>query len=200
MSTAERLEELRELPRVSAEDRERYEIWNRQARMMLAEVDPPHAARERIAHISVVAADGAARRARGYRARGYVPRHVSMRQWFRDWRSLPDYDGPPMRAPSGVVLTWVDPVSRRPVRPGYPGPRRLDVPIYGTDAQCEANERLYLGSRRPACSLRDWLEYLRLDYVPGWIERPMPSVTDEHFLRPSEGGRGWCPKLAGVDR
>jgi hypothetical protein len=47
VSTAECLEELRDLPRVTAADRERYAQWEQEARAALAEVEPEYARDER---------------------------------------------------------------------------------------------------------------------------------------------------------
>lgn len=175
MTAAERLEQLRDLPRVTVADRERYKRWEMEASKELALVEERYSAEER----------GFSHLARSDREVDLEP-HISPRRtdrvvlmdedtWRSHWRSLPDYEGPPMRAPSGV--RWRS-------REGADGFRRLALPL------------------QPVYFL--WTEHL----IAAGAEPQHPSARENREFRareavhayshPSAGGRGWCPKLAGV--
>lgn len=170
MSTAERLEQLRDLPRVTVADRERYKRWEQESRADLAEAEPEHSQIER-AHDR-------------YRIRDWVdlrPHRTAIDHadairrdvWRSHWRSLPDYDGPPMRAPSGTEY-WT---------------HREIVPF-------EHAAAIELGiTQEPDDGRKD--EYGVARYANWYMENFWATrlVTD-CFDHPSTGGRGWCPKLA----
>lgn len=178
MSTAlnspERLEQLRDLPRVTAADRERYKRWEQEARAELAEVEPVSARLERAYMQAAMSRKSwlVLRRP----GDGDVP--ITRAEWRSHWRSLPDYDGPPMRAPSGV--RWWS-------HEGVDGFRRLVLPLDTVH---------FLGA---------WTEHL---IAAGAESRPQSAREKREFRarevahaysHPSAGGRGWCPKLAEVD-
>ena len=106
MSTAERLDELRDLPRVSEEDRKRYKQWEQDLRDDLGAIEDEYAKdaqRER-------------RNSRDAVRCGLVdlPKEAPSReQWRKHWRGLPDYDGGG-HAPSGPVF-WFFPTGMAPV-------------------------------------------------------------------------------------
>lgn len=164
MSAAERLEQLRDLPRVTAADRERYKRWEQEARAELAEVEPTSTRLER-AYLQaamlrklwlVLHRPG----------EGDVP--ITRAEWHSHWRSLSDYDGPPMRAPSGV--------------------RTL---IGGGEMDLIVSSRLESADGKPS---RFLAIQMRVAY-PG-----CNKVPSDAYAPPSAGGRGWCPKLAGVSK
>ena len=194
MSTAERLEELRILPRVSAEDRRRYGNMQSAAEIQLELYEPLHSRRERRLALrhgrSVVWLEP------------HNPESLHMHPllWRKHWRSLPDYDGPPMRTPSGAILTRVDPVSRRPVKPGYRGPTRLDVPVHATNERVPEEEETTLpGSKCVLMTLRDWLTRALGAQQHRNLHALARETTEQSLYdRPAQNGRGWCPALAGV--
>ena len=173
MSTAERLEELRILPRVSAEDRRRYGNMQSAAEIQLELYEPLHSRRERRLALrhgrSVVWLEP------------HNPESLHMHPllWRKHWRSLPDYDGPPMRAPSGPVWEW---------ERYFDGSVELDVPLSATTEQ---------EGRTQHDTLQNKLMGMGAEYVPQTPPRSA-SPRGRLFDAPSKGGRGWCPKLAGV--
>jgi len=152
VSTAERLEELRDLPRVTAADRERYKRLARGDGELLSLYEPEHSWLERKQNMLLGTRDG-----------------FPLAEWHQWWRSLPDYDGPPMRAPSGTDYHRVfraDGSSRVSI------PLRVEAPSFVGNAQLAA----LFGEVEEYCGPRDW---------------GGPHIAPCPF-------RGWCPKLAGV--
>ena len=113
--------------------------------------------------------------------------------WRHEWRSMPDYDGPPMKPPSGVIFEElqsgrlrVDEWTIRKRRPkrGFVGKNKADGFV---------DPRSWFGGRGIVDDLAEW-------------QPPSARYAREQkaaravglFKAPSEGGRGWCPKLAGV--
>lgn len=170
MSTAERLEQLRDLPRVTVADRERYKRWEQESRAELAEVEPTSTRLER-AYLQaamlrklwlVLHRPG----------EGDVP--ITRAEWHSHWRSLPDYDGPPMRAPSGVGY-W----THREITPfEHAAAAELGITQEPDDARKDEHGNLILAR---------------------WVtENLFAVIADLRFALPSAGGRGWCRGLAGV--
>lgn len=157
MTTAERLEQLRDLPLVTAADRERYKQWEQEARAELAEAEPGHARDERARNALLGTRDG-----------------FPLAEWHQWWRSLPDYDGPPMRAPSGVGY-W----THREITPfEHAAAAELGITQEPDDARKDEHGNLILAR---------------------WVtENLFAVIADLRFAHPSTGGRGWCRGLAGV--
>ena len=105
---------------------------------------------------------------------GYRRAKTSQRGYARRDPFLPDYDGPPMRAPSGLVVRF--PCGRRHRRSGACGPSRMR-----THLRAQGYGLVYLDDDR-----HDGMRAYRRFGV------------QMLFDRPGEGGRGWCPKAGGV--
>ena len=156
--------------RTTAEERKRYRVLAQLARVELAFADPEHARNERSVHqnaraenlVEVHNADGSSTQ-------------LTPEYWRHEWRSLPDYDGPPMRAPSGPVFSRSD---------GFGIP---SAPSAGTELGItqEPDTR----RRRPDSGLAGWSQ---------WYLEAQAGDYPDAYAPPSAGGRGWCPKLAGV--
>ena len=160
-----RLEQLRNLPLVTAADRERYAQWEQEARAALAEVEPPSARIER----------------------AYSRAAMRRNEWRTHWRSLPDYDGPPMRSPSGVYWVGGWSPSLVPIVPVHYSTRWSDH-LKGLDPRVLPDVHRQVG------------DFVR---TATWFEEHLTTIefafpSDKRFIPPSKGGRGWCPKLAGV--
>ena len=177
MTTAERLEQLRDLPLVTAADRERYKQWEQGARAELAEVEPEHARDERKEY----------QFARKFDRVDTLPHWpvlrlgdvISNSEWRSHWRSLPDYDGPPMRTPSGVMIRFV-----RETR------AEDEELVFGSGVV-----PVFVAPISGGHPLRHLLEAHLIKKHPQ-KKREIPDET--FYLPPSKGGRGWCPKLAEV--
>lgn len=168
MSTAERLEELRDLPLVTAADRERYAQWEQEARAALAEVEPPSARIER-AYLRAAMRRRGWVVLRGHYDAGDTP--LTRDEWRDHWRSLPDYDGPPMKPPSGVrVSIGTGPSDLIFSSALYPPKKKGELPR---------------------------MVYTKIAITSPWTEVD-PSLDD--YAHPSAGGRGWCRGLAGVSK
>jgi hypothetical protein len=166
VSTAERLEQLRDLPLVTAADRERYKRWEQEARAELAEVEPPSARIER-AYLRAAMRRRGWVVLRGHYAAGDTP--LTRDEWRDHWRSLPDYDGPPMRAPSGVrVSIGTGPSDLILFSALYPPKKKGELPR---------------------------MVYTKVAITSPWTEIDPPL---DDYGHPSAGGRGWCRGLAGV--
>lgn len=182
MSTAERLEELRDLPRVTAEQRERYDAWEVACRVELDLCETKDFFEER-------------RRLRQARAFGQVPMPESpnnewpMRAWISYWRSLPDYSGPPMRAPSGV--RWA--------RDYETGLLNAQMSLcFGLIWWHKHIRGLEDGVR---CDDGRKDEHGVVRYANWYMENSGATRMITDCLNPpSKGGRGWCPGLAGVGK
>lgn len=95
--------------------------------------------------------------------------HLTPEYWRHEWRSMPDYDGPPMRAPSGVrVSIGTGPSDLIFSSALYPPKKKGELPR---------------------------MVYTKIAITSPWTEVD-PSLDD--YAHPSAGGRGWCPKLVGV--
>ncbi len=173
MTAAERLEELRDLPRVTAEDRERYKRWEQEARAELAEVEPEHSQIER-AYDRHRIGDWVDFRPH----RTAIDHADAIRRdvWRNHWRSLPDYDGPPMRAPSGPVFVSIGSNIFEKLPDEYHEQRAGLLRQFAAMAR-----RGELSVVSPDRSTLDGVE-----------------VPADLYGHPAAGGRGWCPKLAGV--
>lgn len=135
------------MPRTTAWERAVYQAWETQARAELALYEPEHAAKERLTHYED---DGS-------------------------WRSLPDYDGPPMRAPSGFVVRF---------------PAIEAVEPFDQRERDELHRRLRsLGAQKKRARRVEAADAVRAFGMAG-------ALCFEPPLR----GRGWCPGLAGVGK
>ena len=91
------------------------------------------------------------------------------------WRSLPDYDGGPMRAPSGFVVRFP---ALEPVEP----------------FAVEYDRALLIGLLRSLGATRKRKRKHRSDTAEALAR--LGRAGGRLFEPPSEGGRGWCPLLA----
>jgi hypothetical protein len=150
------------MPRATVADRAVYQAWETQARAELDRCEPEHAVKERLTHYED---DGS-------------------------WRSLPDYDGPPMRAPSGVGWWRFD-------APGEPLSVPIEAVIRASIERWVTHIRGLAYSTAPDDGRKD--EHGVIRYASWYMENfgGTRMITD-CFDLPSKGGRGWCPKLAGV--
>ena len=173
MSTAERLEQLRDLPLVTEEQRFALMHLAADAHVELLHCEPEHAKRERHKHRAARFRDMVDLQSHKVTDEDPGELAITEREWREHWRSLPDYDGPPMRAPSGTEY-W---------------PHRKIMPL-----ECAAATELGI-TQEPDDGRKD--EYGVVRYADWYVEEFLAMVTD-CFAPPSLGGRGWCPKLAGV--
>ena len=93
--------------------------------------------------------------------------HLTPEYWRHEWRSMPNYDGPPMRAPSGVRVSIGT------------GPSDL---IHLSVLHPPENE----GDPSRMVHTKIAIVTPQTDVDPPW----------NAFVSPSAGGRGWCRGLA----
>ena len=166
MIATERLDELRDLPRVSEEDRERYEVWERKARDELAEVDS--AAKDRAKWLHAQRKGWVMPFAPIVGVMEYV---MSVREWRKHWRSLPNYGGGG-HAPSGRVTQ-------------FPAVNSVADSI---DYGLLKGWIRHLGGCMEIARRNDTREAI---YSIGY-------VAANPYESPSLGGRGWCEKFSEV--
>ena len=175
MSTAERLEQLRDLPRVTAADRERYKQWEQEARAELVRAEPISPRLERAyLQAAMLRKSWLVLHRPG---EGDVP--ITRDAWRNYWRSLPDYDGPPMRAPSGTDYHRVFRAD---------GSSRVSIPLRVEGEVAAAGV--------PLAMLFGEIEEYHEPSSRELRERFVINKYKAIFGAPSAGGRGWCPKLA----
>ncbi len=162
------------MPRATAEERFEYEHAAAIAALELVSYEPHEAMLER---------------ARWRNWRDYEDMVEFVRDFAAHWRSLPDYDGPPMRAPSGVE--WRFDV------PGEPLAVPIGVVIRASSERWAMHIRGVAYSTTPDDGRKD--EHGVVRFASWYMENfgGTRLITD-CFDPPSKGGRGWCPKLAGV--
>jgi hypothetical protein len=191
MSTAERLEELRDLPLVTAQDRERYKQWEQEALAELAEVEPKHAREERTRHRVLLQRDGLVDQAPHRNTKRLEKEVFSLSEWRTYWRSLPDHDGPPMKPPSGPAFEFFD-CTGTPAQEFSETTNTSFVWLREriTDAQAQAHAELL--QHFAAMARRGECEFVGFGLID--------ATPKDAYGQPSAGGRGWCRGLAGVSK
>lgn len=171
-------ESARATSRVTAEERERYIDWQYDLDDDLAAIESEcrmPSERERQCHRENVGygvvEPAPHKQPEMFVVSGYGP---TPGEWRSYWRSLPDYDGPPMRAPSGLVVR-------------FPAVEGID------EAERAARRELRTHLRAQGYGLV-YPDDDRHDGMRAYRRFGVQMLFD----RPDEGGRGWCPKLAGV--
>lgn len=173
MSTAERLEELRDLPRVTGPQRAKYATIAVEMRKELGDWEPYHSHRERANSRLAQRAECVDLCPYSKASDGLSQTLLTIEHWRAHWRSLPDYDGPPMRAPSGAVVR-------------FPAVEPIDEQRRSGRDDLREHVRSLGGERR--AHFRDGARaYEAFGHMPP-------------YAPPSEGGRGWCPGLAWVGK
>lgn len=158
------------------------EIEQRMARRRLAQNEPEHSRLEREKAL-------VAREHKRAAVDAYAYRDVTIEQWRAHWRSLPDYDGPPMRSPSGVEFEELR--SGRLCVFGYRTHKKESGWFRGANkSEGMADPDLYFG---PRVHLPPDAEYVLQGQRWGVV---VASSREQLFARPSDGGHGWCSKLA----
>ena len=112
---------------------------------------------------------------------------MTLDEWRAWWRSQPDYDGGPQRAPSGVRLCEAE-VSDLRGSTLVPSGRAW---VVDDDARGRAVLLQHLASlARGAGAV--------IERGPGGLLRAAEEQfsLSPWYALPSEGGRGWCPRLA----
>lgn len=99
---------------------------------------------------------------------------LTIEQWRAHWRSLPDYDGPPMRAPSGFVVR-------------FPAVEAAEPFGAGVERDKLHRHLRELGGEKKRVRRNDTADAVRAFGLTGALCYEQPPR-----------GRGWCPKLAGV--
>jgi len=162
------------IPRTTAEERAAITHLAAIAHLDLLSYEPEHALLERNAH-----------RAAQYRNRIDPQPHkavgenpgglrVTASEWRARWRSLPDYDGPPMRAPSGFVVR-------------FPAVEAAEPFGAGVERDKLHRHLRLLGGEKVRSRRNDTVDAVREYGMAGALSYEQPPR-----------GRGWCPKLAGV--
>lgn len=150
------------VPRTTAEERAKWQWAAKRDYYLCREVEPEDSWRNRVF----------------WRTLGVEGRKQASQDTREEIRSQPDYDGPPMRAPSGVQYHW---------RERADGSRNLTTPL-------RVSEFHLLGP------IRSYDLATHFGGVEESSDLPKESPADEMstYRAPSAGGRGWCPILAGV--
>jgi hypothetical protein len=157
--------------------------WIYREYLILSEAQ--YVAAERTASVGSVKLGGVP--ARAYTEYALQFECVSREAWRKQWRSMPDYDGPTMRAPSGVQFNY------RFMDDGF-GTLQLPLRVYRERGDWHNHIEGLEPSQYPN------FERKREDGstvgANWWWET---ALELSRFDPPSKGGRGWCPKLAGVE-
>ena len=125
-----------------------------------------------------------------WRGLGTEGRKQASEDTLAEIRSLPDYDGPPMRAPSGPVFEFARGsdivIGQAPVENG--------TVFLSAETEKRARGRNSV-LQRLAEIARSGFE---VTHVRPSNAELIGEATLDLFDLPSQGGRGWCPKLAGA--
>lgn len=165
------------MPRTTGQQRVKYAAIAVEMRKELGDCEPYHSHRERANSRLAQRAECVDLCPYSKESDGLSLTLLTIEQWRAHWRSLPDYDGPPMRAPSGFIVR-------------FPAVEAAD-PSGSILERDELHRRLRaLGAQKKRARRVDAADAVRAFGMAGAL----------CFDPPSKGGRGWCPKLAGVDR
>ena len=175
------------IPATTAEERIRYRLWENKARSVLHDAESDETRWERAIEIAT--------RQNEQVIVGYERKKLNRDQWRAHWRSLPEYDGPPMRAPSGPVFEFVDWTGTPSQEFSDISGSRVELREAITDEYAE--QRAGLLQRFAALARRGNCEYMRRSNDTAEL---MGESTLDLYDPPSRGGRGWCPKPAGVSQ
>ena len=145
-------------PRTTAEERTKWRFIAQRDYYICREVEPEDSWRNRVF----------------WRTLGTEGRQQAGQDTREEIRSQPDYDGPPMRAPSGLVVR-------------FPAVEGID------EAERAARRELRTHLRAQGYGLV-YLDDDRHDGMRAYRRFGVQMLFDP----PAQGGRGWCPKLAGV--
>lgn len=166
------------VPRTTAEERSKWRFIALRDYYLCRETEPEDSWRNRVF----------------WRGLGTEGRKQASEDTLAEIRSLPDYDGPPMRAPSGPALFDAD------------GNMCLEPYCRSDLAGYLANQEHLLGEHPPKKAAskeerkirrearRALAEHRKREDRARWQRKCDPSDPTD----PYKGGRGWCPKLAGV--